>query len=330
MSDRMEFRGAQGDLEIYIPSHSLWKSKLQSWHPILLADMQCEMGRYKVNCHLLTTREDRWTEWQVTSCTTIRNSTEIYCFTSYALKVQFTMWKDKHSLALHCALYIKTKVKQIQQFSSNHRNTGDDCTVSLNPRSHTFTSTGSNGMNKSRDSLWITRKWNTRESLPSTNWLWPSGGDEQVPPSPPQLMEWDQWRQWSVRRNWCGHQVQDSLTARLAWAPFDCRCTSKTPPYLCETVLFLQPLRGIHRWQKSPKWPYQLFYYFSHGGAGGRQGGRKHIFSSKIRWESLPPLGGLKLSDYAKPWEMSLTQENVNKGSFDHAAEVTFTPRSFF
>lgn len=59
-------------------------------------------------------------------------------------------------------------------------------------------------------------------------------------------------------------------------------------------------------------------------------GWQEHVFSSKISWESLPPLGGLKLSDYAKPWEMSLTHENVNKGSFDHAAEVTFTPRSFF
>lgn len=120
------------------------------------------------------------------------------------------------------------------------------------------------------------------KSLPSTNWLWPSASNEQVPPSPPQLIEWDQWRQWSVRRNWCGHQVQDSLTARLAWAPFDCWCTSKMLPYFCKTVLFLQPLRGIHRWQKSPKWPYQLFYYFSHGGGGGRQRGRNTFSALRL------------------------------------------------
>lgn len=69
------------------------------------------------------------------------------------------------------------------------------------------------------------RKWNTRKSLPSMKRFWPSGGDEQVPPSPPQPVDWDQWRQKSVRWNWCGHQVEDPLTARLAWAPFDCWCT---------------------------------------------------------------------------------------------------------
>lgn len=188
MSDRMEFRGAQGDLEIYIPSHSLWKSKLQSWHNILLADTQCKMDQYKVSCHLLTTREDRWTEWQVTWCTTIRNSTEIYCFTSSTLKVKFKMSKDKYALALYGALYIKTKVKQIQQ----HQTTVTLMMtapfhwiqkVTLSPpqvqtawiRAETaYESPGSETQGK---------------SLPSTNWLWPSGSDEQVPPSPPQLIE---------------------------------------------------------------------------------------------------------------------------------------------
>lgn len=92
-------------------------------------------------------------------------------------------------------------------------------------RSHTFTITDSNLRRKSADSRWITRKWNTRKSLQSMNWLWPSGSDEQVPPSPPQPVDWDQWRQKSVRWNWCGHQVEDPLTARLASAPFDCWCT---------------------------------------------------------------------------------------------------------
>lgn len=60
------------------------------------------------------------------------------------------------------------------------------------------------------------------------------------------------------------------------------------------------PLKSIHRWQKSPEWPYQLFYYFSHGGGWRWQ---VHLFSSEIRWESSHPSGVFKLSDYAKPRE---------------------------
>lgn len=50
----------------------------------------------------------------------------------------------------------------------------------------------------------------------------------------------------------------------------------------------LLPLKSIHRWQKSPEWPYQLFYYFSRGG-WWRRWWQEHILSSEIRWESLPP-----------------------------------------
>lgn len=78
---------------------------------------------------------------------------------------------------------------------------------------------------QSADSQWITRKLNATKISPSMNRLWPSGSDKQAPPSP-KAVEWDLWRQKSVRRNWCGHQVEDPLTARLASAPFDCWCTS--------------------------------------------------------------------------------------------------------
>lgn len=66
-------------------------------------------------------------------------------------------------------------------------------------------------------------EWNIRQVR--MNRLRPSAGDEQVPHSPPQPLVWDQWRQKSVRWNWCGHQVEDPLTARLAWTRFDCWCT---------------------------------------------------------------------------------------------------------
>lgn len=90
------------------------------------------------------------------------------------------MSKDKYAFAQYGALYIKTKVKQIQQFFAKLCNTYDVCTVSLNPKSHTFTTTGSNCMNKSGDSLWITRKWNTREELAKYElvvaiWQWWAG-----------------------------------------------------------------------------------------------------------------------------------------------------------
>lgn len=61
-------------------------------------------------------------------------------------------------------------------------------------------------------------------------------------------------------------------------------------PLSSPSLSLLLPLKSIHRWQKSPEWPYQLFYYFSHGG-WWRWWGQEHIFSSEIRWESLPPLG---------------------------------------
>lgn len=53
-------------------------------------------------------------------------------------------------------------------------------------KSHTFMVIGSNLRSKSADSCWMTGEWNTRKSLPqSTNCLWPSGCDEQVPPPSP-------------------------------------------------------------------------------------------------------------------------------------------------
>lgn len=44
---------------------------------------------------------------------------------------------------------------------------------------------------------------------------------------------------------------------------------SDTLPCLCKTVLFLQPPKGVQQWLNTPKWPYQLFYYFSCEGGGG-------------------------------------------------------------
>lgn len=104
----------------------------------------------------------------------------------------------------------------------------------------------------------------------------------------------------------------------------------ETLPCLCKTVLFLQPPKAVHQWLNTPKWPYQLFYYFSQGEGGGRQGGRKTFSVRRLSENPTRPFGGLMLGDYAKPSETSLTLEKVNKGSFDHAAEVTFISRSFF
>lgn len=68
---------------------------------------------------------------------------------------------------------------------------------------------------------------------------------------------------------------------------------SDTLPCLCKTVLFLRPPKGVQQWLKTPKWPYQLFYYFSHGVGGGSQGGRNR-FSAR-RFSKIPahPMGGL-------------------------------------
>lgn len=121
----------------------------------------------------------------------------------------------------HCDMITSTNapLNKTTLFASN------DISALLNLTNHTFMFTASNLRSKSADIRWITRKLNTRKSLPSMNRLWPSGSDKQVPPSPPMPVEWDQWRQKSVRWNWCGHQVEDLLTARLASAPFDCWCT---------------------------------------------------------------------------------------------------------
>lgn len=100
----------------------------------------------------------------------------------------------------------------------------------------------------------------------------------------------------------------------------------ETLPCLCKTVLFLQPPKGVHQWLNTPKWPYKLFYYFSKGGGMGRQGGRNTISVWRLSENPTRPFWGLVLADYAKPYEMPLTQE---KGSFDHAAKVTFISRSY-
>lgn len=61
-----------------------------------------------------------------------------------------------------------------------------------------------------------------KKELSKLEQLWLSGSDELVALSPPQPVDRARRRQKSVRWNWCGHQMEDSLTARLAWAPFDC------------------------------------------------------------------------------------------------------------
>lgn len=105
-----------------------------------------------------------------------------------------------------------------------HMMVGDDVNLQLNSKSNTFDNPSIRLVNEQGRRPMINHgKWNTR--MPSMNSSRPSGGDEQVPLSPPWPVDWDQWRQRSVRCNWCGHQVEDPLTARLAWAPFDCWCT---------------------------------------------------------------------------------------------------------
>lgn len=58
----------------------------------------------------------------------------------------------------------------------------------------------------------------------------------------------------------------------------------------------------------------------------GRQGGRNTISVWRLSENPTRPFGGLVLADYAKPYEMPLTQE---KGPFDRAAKVTFISRSY-
>lgn len=65
-------------------------------------------------------------------------------------------------------------------------------------------------------------------------------------------------------------------------------------------------------------------------GVGGAGGGRNTFSTLRLGENPSHPSGVFKLSDYAKPREMCLTQENVNKGSFDRATWVTFTSRSLF
>lgn len=75
---------------------------------------------------------------------------------------------------------------------------------------------GSKLRSMSADSRRMTREWDTRKDLPqSTNWLWPSGSDEQVQalPSACQLGPLNtEISQMKLMR----HRVEVSLTARLA------------------------------------------------------------------------------------------------------------------
>lgn len=59
LSDRTELKSTQGNLEIYIQSPPLWKSKLHSWHPIFLADMPCKIDQYKLVTSRRQERRDR-------------------------------------------------------------------------------------------------------------------------------------------------------------------------------------------------------------------------------------------------------------------------------
>lgn len=94
---------------------------------------------------------------------------------------------------------------------------------------------------------------------------------------------------------------------------------SDTLPCLCKTVLFLQPPKGVQQWLNTPKWPYQLFYYFSCEGGGGR-----NIVSAKTEFHpSLVP------SDYAKSSDTFLPQKKENKRWFDPTAQVPLISRSF-
>lgn len=100
-------------------------------------------------------------------------------------------------------------------------------------------------------------------------------------------------------------------------------------PLSSPALPLLLPLKSIHRWQKSPEWPYQLFYYFSRGGRWQRWW-QEHILSSEIRWESLPPLGEFLSSVIMQNLGRCVwLRRTWARGPFDRATWVTFTSRSF-
>lgn len=66
---------------------------------------------------------------------------------------------------------------------------------------------------------------------------------------------------------------------------------SDTLPCLCKTVLFLQPTKAVQRWLNTPKWPYQLFYYFSRSVGWATQGGRNIFQVQRSSENPAPPTG---------------------------------------
>lgn len=82
VSDRTELKSPQGNLEIYIQSHSLWKSKLK-WHSIFLADTACKIDQYKL---VISSWQRGQMEWQMTPCIIIWLYRDLL-FTSYILKL---------------------------------------------------------------------------------------------------------------------------------------------------------------------------------------------------------------------------------------------------
>lgn len=101
---------------------------------------------------------------------------------------------------------------------------------------------------------------------------------------------------------------------------------SDTLPCLCKTLVFLRPPKGVQQWLNTPKWPYQLFDYFSCG------------WWWMMRIQARACLAWPGMAQY--PWgfgaqrlyqtfrQMSELKEKWRRGSFDQAAEVTFTSRS--
>lgn len=107
-----------------------------------------------------------------------------------------------------------------------------------------------------------------KESSQRTDRFRPSGGDEQVPPFPPRacrlgLAETEISQMKLMRTSGGGSTYSPSRLSSL-WLLVH----SDTLPCLWETVLFLQPPKCVQRWLNTPKWPYQLFYYFSCAGEG--------------------------------------------------------------
>ncbi len=152
--------------------------------------------------------------------------------------------------------------------------------VQLNQKSHTFTITASNVRSKRADSRWITQEVKHKKELAGYEKvvaIWRRWASAPFPSSARRLGPVKtEISQMKLMRTSGGGSTYSSSRLSSLWLLVH----SDTLSCLCKTVLFLQPPKGAQQWLNTPKWPYQLFYYFSNGGRGGRQGGR-NTFSAR-------------------------------------------------